>query len=90
MPEKIFCERELSFRVVTTNQKARSLYYIKVSQKYENELEGLFIKLLKICTEAKMLKVGTIALDRTKVEANAFLSSNRTEKYLEAEVKMIF
>lgn len=37
-----------------------------------------------------MLKVGTIALDGTKMEANASLSSNRPGKYIEAEVKKIF
>ena len=87
---EIFCERDVGFRVVTANQKPDHSTISRFRKKYEKELEGLFIKVLKMCTEAKMLKVGTIALDGTKMEANASLSSNRTEKYIEAEVKKIF
>ncbi len=36
-----------------------------------------------------MLKVGVVALDGTKIEANASLSSNRSEKYREGKVKKI-
>lgn len=73
---EILCERDVGIRVVTVNQKPDHSTISRFRKKYEKELEGLLIKVLKMCAEAKMLKVGTIALDGTKMEANASLSSN--------------
>ncbi len=87
---EILCGRDVGFRVVTANQTPDHSTISRFRRKYEKELEGLFIKVLKICTEVEIFKVGTIALDGTKMEANASLSSNRTYKYIEAEVKKIF
>lgn len=58
---EILCERDVGFRVVTANQKPDHSTISRFRKKYEKELEGLFIKVLKICTEAKIFKVGTIA-----------------------------
>jgi len=87
---EILCERDVGFRVVAANQKPDHSTISRFRKKYEKELEGLFVNVLKMCADANMLKVGTIALDGTKMEANASLSSNRTDKYIESEVKKIF
>src|SRR5271169_6106605 len=48
-----------------------------------DRLEALFIEILKLCALAGLVKVGTIALDGTKVKANALrhkaLSSERMQ-----------
>lgn len=51
------------------------------------ELERLFVEVLKLCREAGFLKVGIVALDGTKLKANAALSANRTYEHIEVEVK---
>lgn len=84
-----FCERDIGFRIITANQKPDHCTISRFRKDNEKELEGLFTEVLKLCAEAKMLKVGVVALDGTKMEANASLSSNRSEKYIEEEVKKI-
>jgi len=79
----------VGFRVVTANQKPDHSTISRFRKKYEKERAGLFVEVLRICAEAKIFKVGTIALDGTKMAANASLSSNRTSKNIEAEVKKI-
>jgi hypothetical protein len=49
-------------------------------------LEGLFVQILRLCAEAGLVKVGTVALDGTKIEANASLAANRTKEHIEKEV----
>lgn len=87
---EVLCERDVGFRVVTANQKPDHSTISRFRKKYEKESEELFVKVLMMCADANMLKVGTIALDGTKMEANASLSSNRTQKYIEQEVRKIF
>ncbi|MDR4506982.1 MAG: transposase [Candidatus Brocadiaceae bacterium] len=84
-----FCERDVGFRIVTANQKPDHSTLSRFRKECEKELEGLFARILKMCAEAKMVKVGKIALDGTKMDANASLSSNRTQKSIEEEVKKI-
>ena len=43
--------------------------------------------MLKLCAEAGLVKVGIVALDGTKMNAHAALSSNRTQKHIEEEVE---
>jgi hypothetical protein len=45
------------------------------------------VQVLVLCKEAGLLKLGVVALDGTKVMANASLAANRTRAGLEAEVR---
>jgi hypothetical protein len=47
----------------------------------------LFSQVLRLCAEAGLVKVGVVALDGTKVKANASLAANRTYASIEEEVK---
>ena len=47
-------------------------------QENGKELERLFTQVLKLCAKAGLVKVGVVALDGTKLRANAALESNRT------------
>jgi len=47
----------------------------------------LFTQVLRLCAEAGLVKTGVVALDGTKVKANASLSANRTQEHIEAEVR---
>ncbi len=69
------CERDIGFRIITANQKPDHCTISRFRKDNEKALEGLFTEVLKLCAEATMLKVGVIALDGTKIEANASLSS---------------
>lgn len=59
-------------------------------RRFLDELAGLFVQVLEVAQEMKLLKLGTISLDGTKVHANASrhsaLSHGHIEK-LEAQLK---
>jgi hypothetical protein len=49
-------------------------------------MAGLLVQSLKLCAAAGMVRLGLIALDGTKIEANAAAAANRTHAHLEAQV----
>jgi len=81
------CEVDIAFRVITANQKPDYSTVCRFRSQNEEELGMLFTQVLRLCAEAGLVKVGVVALDGTKVKANASLSANRTEEHIEAEVR---
>lgn len=84
------CERDIAFRVIAANAVPDHVTIARFRKAHRDDLEGLFGKVLKLCAEAGLVKVGVVALDGTKIEANASLSANRTHESIEKEVKRIF
>ena len=80
------CQRDLAFRVITANQGPDHTTIARFRQTHETELATLFTQVLRLCAEAGLLKVGIVALDGTKIKANAALASNRTVETITAEV----
>ena len=81
------CEVDVAFRVITANQKPDYSTVCRFRSQNEEELGILFTQVLRLCAEAGLVKAGVVALDGTKVKANASLSANRTEEHIEAEVR---
>jgi hypothetical protein len=54
--------------------------------RHEQALAGLLVQSLRLCAAAGMVRVGLVALDGTKVTANAAERANRTHAYFEAQV----
>lgn len=48
-----------------------------------------FTEVLRLCAEAGLVRIGTVALDGTKILANASLRANRSKESIEAEVAAI-
>lgn len=49
----------------------------------------LFNRVLQLCSEAKMIKLGNIFIDGTKIKGNTSLASNRTREGIQKEVNEI-
>jgi len=81
------CERDVAFRVIASNLVPDHSTISRFRQRHRDALGKLFTEVLKLCKEAKLLKVGIIAIDGTKVEANASLAANRSYDSLRAEVE---
>jgi transposase len=81
------CEVDVAFRVITANQKPDYSTLCRFRSQNEEELGMLFTDVLRLCAEAGLVKAGVVALDGTKIKANASLSANRTQEYIEVEVK---
>jgi len=75
------CQRDLAFRVITTNQSPDHMTIAWFRQTHETELATLFTQVLRVCAEA-----GIVALDGTKIKASAALASNRTVETIATEV----
>ena len=80
------CQRDVAFRVITANQGPDHTTIARFRQTHETALATLFTQVLRLCAEAGLVKVGIVALDGTKIKANAALASNRTVETITAEV----
>ena len=83
------CREDIAFRVLTANQQPDHATVCRFRQQHEAALAGLFAGVLRLCAEAGLLRVGVVALDGTKLRANASRERNRTDAELEAEVRRI-
>jgi len=81
------CETDVAFRVIAANARPDHATIARFRSRHREELEGLFVKILRLCGEAGLVKVGVVAVDGTKVKANAALAANKTHDGIEAEVK---
>lgn len=81
------CERDLGFRVVTVNQAPDHTTIARFRQEHQEGLAELFTQALHLCAEAGLVRVGTVAVDGTKVKANASLAANRTYGHLGEEAR---
>jgi len=80
-------ERDVAYRVMAGNMKPDHCTIARFRQGNEKKLERVFLEVLELCKEAGMVKVGMVALDGTKMKANASLEANRTKESLEKEIE---
>ena len=80
-------EENVGFRVVAANQQPDFRTVCRFRAEHEKALERLFVRVLRLCREAGLVKLGAVALDGTKVAANAALAANRSYQAIEEEVR---
>ena len=80
----------MAFRFIAANDHPDHDTIAAFRRRFLAEIEGLFVQVLVLAREAGVLKLGTLALDGTKVHANASrhraLSYGHAEK-IEAQLK---
>src|ERR1700678_4604101 len=65
------CEERLDFAAVTGMQHPDFRTISEFRKRHLAALSGLFRQVLKLCREAGLVKLGHVALDGTKIKANA-------------------
>jgi hypothetical protein len=80
------CTEDLAFRILAANQTPDHVTIARFRVRHEQALAGFLVTSLRLCADAGMVRVGTVALDGTKLAANAADKANRTLDKLEAEV----
>ena len=80
-------ERDVGFRVVAANQQPDFRTICRFRAEHDKALEKLFVEVLRLCHEAGLVKLGVVAVDGTKVAANAALAANRSHEAIEEEVR---
>jgi transposase len=83
------CHEDIAFRVLATNQTPDHVTIARFRVRHEQALAGFLVASLKLCAAAGMVRVGAVALDGTKLAANASDKANRTQEKLQAEVAEI-
>lgn len=80
------CEEDIACRVITANQVPDHTTIARFRQAHEGALNGLFTQALTLCAEAGLIKAGVVALDGTKIAADASLAANRAADSIAKEV----
>jgi transposase len=73
------CVENIAFRVIAANQVPDHATIARFRQRHENAIADLFSGVLGLCARAGMVEVGVIAIDGTKMHANA--SQHATRDY---------
>jgi len=84
------CERDIGFKVIAANRVPDHSTIARFRKDNGEILKGLFIEVLRLCAKAELVKVGIVALDGSKIKANAALEANRTYSHIQAEVEKMF
>jgi transposase len=65
------CETDVAYRVIVGEDIPDFRTISDFRKRHLTALEGLFVEVLKLCAKAGLVKVGRVALDGSKVKANA-------------------
>ncbi len=76
------CWQDVSFRVICAGDAPDHVTIARFRAAFPGAAEALFREVLVLCARLGMGKLGTVALDGTKVAANASKAANRTEETL--------
>lgn len=87
---------DVAFRVLTGNQHPDHTSIAAFRKQHLAALAGLFLQVLRLCQKAGLVKLGHVALDGTKMQANAskhkamsYGRMSETEKKLQDEVNRL-
>lgn len=87
------CEERFDFHAVTASAKPDFRTISEFRKRHLKALSGLFVQVLKLCAQAGLVKLGHVALDGTKIKANAskhkamsYARMQKAEAVLAAEV----
>ena len=83
------CVEDIALRYICANETPDHSTIARVVKDHEAELGGLFAQVLALAVELGLVRVGVVALDSTRVQANASPGANRSEEWIAAEVAKI-
>lgn len=88
---------DVGFRLVSANQHPDHDSICRFRKRHLKALSGLFVQVLRMCQKAKLVKLGHVSLDGTKVRANAskhkamsYGRMKKSKKELAREVEELF
>jgi transposase len=80
------CQTDVAYRVIAANQIPDHATIARFRVRHQDALGELFGQVLGICGRAGMVSVGLIALDGTRMTANASVGANRRYEQIAAEI----
>jgi transposase len=83
------CREDVAFRVIAANRAPDHTTIARFRAREAQPLADLFVQVLALCAQAGMVRVGTVAIDGTKLRADAGLAANRSHEKMREEVDRI-
>jgi transposase len=80
------CREDIAYRVVTTNRVPDHATIARFVVRHEAALGGLFGSVLALCARAGLVSTGVVAIDGTKLAANASREANLDYERIAREI----
>lgn len=77
---------DVAFRVMAANERPDHATLARFRARHQDAIAGLFAQVLGLCITEGLVAAGTVAIDGTKIEANASAWSNRTRRQIAEEI----
>jgi transposase len=76
------CADHVAYRVVCAQDPPDHTTIARFRAGHDEVFTDLFAQVLRLCSQAGMVRVGSIAIDGTKIAANASKSANRSQQWV--------
>jgi transposase len=83
------CHQDLAFRVLAGNQLPDHVTIARFRVRHQQALAGFLVQSLKLCAAAGLVRLGVVALDGTKVAANATNTASHTQQKIQEKLKAV-
>src|SRR3954464_15703185 len=80
------CDEDVAFRVLAAQQRPDHATLARFLERHQEAIAGLFGEVLTLCARSGLAQVGMIAVDGTKVQANASRNENLDYEQLAREI----
>jgi transposase len=80
------CEEDVAYRVIAAQHKPDHATVARFVERHEDALAGLFGEVLALCAQAGLARVELVAVDGTKVYANASRDQNLDYEQIAREI----
>ncbi len=80
------CVEDVACRVICVNEAPDHTTIARFRQHHQDALAGLFTDVLRLCADAGLVGVGLVAVDGTKVHADASHHANRAYEQIAREI----
>src|SRR4051794_9739741 len=80
------CGRDAGYRFIVGDAVPDHTVIARFRQRHVAHMREVFVAVLRLCREAGLVRLGLVALDGTKVRANAALDANRTASSVDEQV----
>lgn len=83
------CIEDVAFRVLAGGLRPDHVTIARFRSRHSQALAGLLVQSLQLCAQAGLVRLGVVALDGTKMAANASPDRNRTLAAIDRQVQEI-
>src|SRR3954468_421618 len=80
------CSEDVAFRVIAAQQRPDHATIARFLERHQQALAGLFGEVLMLCARGGLAQVGVLAVDGTKLQANASRNENLDYEQLAREI----